>query len=92
MAYEIRYHPEVADDDLPKLPANMRERIARAIETRLTTEPERYGAALRGTLRGHRKLRVGDYRVVFKVTANEVLVLAVMHRRRVYEDVEERVD
>lgn len=62
------------------------------IETRLTTEPERYGAALRGTLRGHRKLRVGDYRVVFKVTANEVLVLAVMHRRRVYEDVEERVD
>jgi mRNA-degrading endonuclease RelE of RelBE toxin-antitoxin system len=39
---------------------------------------------LKGTLRGYRKLRVGDHRVVFKIEAN-TWILAVMHRRVVYE-------
>ena len=78
MAYTLRYHPRVADHDLPKIPAQTRRRIARAIESRLATSPERFGAPLTGSLRGYWKLRVGDYRVVFKVAAREVWILAIV--------------
>lgn len=84
MRYTLRYHPRVADDDLPKIPANLRRRLADAIERRLTTSPERYGAPLRGSLRGYWKLRVGDYRVVFKIAGAEVQILALLHRKEVY--------
>ena len=55
------------------------------IEARLSTSPERFGAPLRGSLRGYWKLRVGDYRVVFKVGEGEVWILAVLHRKDVYD-------
>jgi mRNA-degrading endonuclease RelE of RelBE toxin-antitoxin system len=61
-----------------------------AIETRLTTSPERYGAPLRGSLGGYRKLRVGDYRVVLTVEGAEVRVPTILHRTAVYERVATR--
>ena len=85
MPYALRYHPAVRADDLPKISAEARRRIARTIEARLETDPARYGAPLTGSLRGYWKLRVGDYRVVFKVTGEDVWILAVVHRRDVYE-------
>lgn len=91
MAYALRYHPRVADRDVQKIPALMRTRIARTIEARLSTSPEEYGVPLAGTLRGYWKLRVGDYRVVFRVTADEVWVLAILHRRDVYETARRRL-
>jgi mRNA interferase RelE/StbE len=83
--YTLRYHPRVADQDLPKISAETRKRIARLIDTRLRTSPERFGAPLRGSLRGYWKLRVGDYRVVFKIDPGKVWILAIVHRRDVYE-------
>lgn len=84
MAYVLRYHPSVPDEDLPRLPPGTRDRIARQIESRLTTAPERFGAPLTGTLRGYWKLRVGDYRVVFTIGRDEVWILAILHRKDVY--------
>ena len=84
MPYTLVYHPEVRSEDIPPINRDLRKRIARAVESRLTTEPERYGEPLRGTLKGYWKLRVGDYRVVFKVIRNEVWILAIIHRREVY--------
>jgi mRNA interferase RelE/StbE len=83
--FTLRYHPRVADQDLKTIPADTRRRIARSIETRLTTAPERYGVRLTGSLRGYWKLRVGDYRVVFKISAPDVFILAILHRKHVYE-------
>ena len=85
MAYTLRYHPRVADQDLRKIPAAARGRIARAIESRLATDPARFGAPLTGSLRGYWKLRVEDRRVVFQATADAVWILAIVHRRDVYE-------
>lgn len=75
----------MADQDLPKISTEDRRRIARLIEARLGTSPERFGAPLSGSLRGYWKLRVGDYRVVFKVGEGEVWILAVLHRKDVYD-------
>ncbi len=86
MSYRLVYHPEVAEDDLPEIPTNIRARIARAIETRLAENPGRYGAPLRGTLKGYWKLRVGDYRVVYRVVGDEVRILAIRHRKNVYQE------
>lgn len=85
MPYTLVYHPAVRSDDIPRINRNIRTRIARAIEQRLTTEPQRYGEPLRRTLKGYWKLRVGDYRVVFKVINDEVWIYGIIHRRDVYE-------
>ena len=91
MPFELRYHPTVADEDIPRIPQNLHRRIAGAIESRLTHAPQQYGAPLRKSLRGYWKLRVGDYRVVYKVEENEVWILAIRHRKTVYEDIVQRL-
>jgi mRNA interferase RelE/StbE len=91
VAFTVKYHPDVKSNDLPPINAKMRERIKRAIETRLMTEPQEYGLPLRKNLGGYWKLRVGDYRVVFKVEGEIVYVLAIRHRKHVYEDVTARI-
>lgn len=50
MPFELRYHPDVKVVDIPQLDAKLKIRIKHAIETRLTTEPQQYGAPLRKTL------------------------------------------
>ena len=90
MSFTIKYHSLVKDEDLPQINNRMKSRIKRAIETRLATEPQSYGEPLRKTLKGYWKLRVGDYRVVYKMSAREVTVLAIVHRKNVYEKAEKR--
>jgi mRNA interferase RelE/StbE len=36
---------------------------------------------LKGTLKGFRKLRIGDHRVVYKVEKKEIIILGIRHRR-----------
>jgi mRNA interferase RelE/StbE len=89
--FTVRYHPEVKKIDLSMIDVKMRERIRRAIESRLMTAPQEYGLPLRKNLGGFWKLRVGDYRVVFKVEGEMVYILAIRHRRSVYVDVTGRI-
>ncbi len=63
----------------------MATRIREAIETRLLTAPQEYGEPLRRTLKGYWKLRVGDYRVVFRVKDKDILILGIIHRKKVYQ-------
>lgn len=91
MAFELRYHPDVMSVDIPLLDARLRTRIKNAIETRLTIAPHLYGEPLRKTLRGYWKFRVGDYRVVFKIVSEEVWVLGIIHRKKVYKTIEKRL-
>ena len=91
MRYEVRYHQDVRDVDIPLLNATMKKRIRKAIEERLMTAPHQYGEPLRRSLKGYWKLRVGDYRVVFKVSENEVCVLAIINRKNVYDRILKRV-
>lgn len=88
--YTVKYHPEVRSD-IASLTATMKERIRRAIETRLMTAPHEYGEPLRKTLKGYWKLRIGDYRVVFKVEETTVFVLGIRHRKEVYKEMQDRI-
>ena len=85
MAYTISYHHLVKSEDIPKLDNTIKTRIRKAIKTRLMIAPEDYGEPLRRTLKGYWKLRVGDYRVVFKVEGDEITILGIRHRRDIYK-------
>jgi mRNA interferase RelE/StbE len=91
MLFTLRYHPAVRSDDLPFIDRKMKERIRRAIEERLQTLPHEYGEPLRKTLKGYWKLRVGDYRVMFKIMKSEVWILGIRHRKEIYKDIDKRM-
>ena len=80
MSYTILYHPKVKEEDIESLDKKKRKIIAKAIEARLSNQPERYGKPLRGSLKGYWKLRVGDIRVVFKIMRNEVHIEKIAKR------------
>lgn len=91
MAFRLLYHPDVATEDLPEIDARMKESIERAIRERLGEYPLRFGAYLRGSLKGHKKLRVGDYRVVYRVVKEEVWILGMGHRSNIYRKIHGRL-
>ena len=91
MPFELKYHPDVKEIDIPSLNARLKKRIRNAIKTRHTTAPHQYGEPLRKTLKGYWKLRVGDYRVVFKIKGNEIWILGIIHRKKVYEKIWKRL-
>lgn len=84
MPFELKYHHAVREIDIPLLNETIKKRIKKAIEERLSIAPHRYGEPLRKTLKGYWKLRIGDYRVIFKIKGNEVLILAIINRKDVY--------
>lgn len=85
MAFRLVYHPAVLEEDLRSINRDIQNRIRRAIEQRLTSEPTYYGAPLRHHLKGYWKLRVGDYRIVYEIVGEEVWVLRIDHRKDVYD-------
>jgi len=84
MKYKIIYHPGVKDD-IQKLSKKQKGILKRSIEERLGIEPEKYGSPLRRSLKGYWKLRVSDLRIVFKISKSEILILAILHRKNVYD-------
>ena len=89
-AYHVSYHPDVKAADLPKIDQIAREMIKRAIEERLLTHPETYGKRLQRTLKDYWKLRVGPYRIIYKIQEKHITVLGILHRRYVYQCIERR--
>lgn len=91
MSYEIIYADKVVKIDIPKISSFYKVRIIQAIEQKLVTEPDLYGKPLRRSLKGYLKLRVGDYRIVFRIERIKVKIFAIAHRRIVYEIISGRI-
>lgn len=91
MSFEIRYHEDVLREDIPKLSKEWQTIIERTIEEKLVTQPEVFGKPLRHSLKGYRKLRVGDYRVIFRIEGNVVKVFVIQHRSVVYKKALKRI-
>jgi mRNA interferase RelE/StbE len=89
--YKLRYHPYVKEKDLTKINEIMKKRIRIAIEKRLMVDPVKYGEPLRKTLKGYRRLRVGDYRIVYKIEQEDMIILGICHRKDIYKKAEMRI-
>lgn len=92
--YLIRYLEEVVRQHIPALPISAKMLIKRAIEERLAVDPIGFGKPLRYSLKGHRRLRVSDYRIIYRIEpssktssnrVNTVLIIAIRHRKDVYD-------
>lgn len=82
MAYNITYKKSV-QKDLSHLGKAETRRILEKIEKDLAEKAESY-PLLKGQFAGLRKLRIGDYRIVFAILGKEVLILRIGHRREIY--------
>jgi mRNA-degrading endonuclease RelE of RelBE toxin-antitoxin system len=75
-----------ADRQMRGLPRVLRYRLHDVVD-RLERWPDISGAKpLRHRLKGHYRVRTGDFRVVFRVVADEVWIVRIEHRKSVYED------
>lgn len=83
MSFSIQIK-ESAAIELGRVSKQDRKRIVVAID-RLKQTPN-LGALLKGGFRGLRRLRVGDYRVIYEVQNEElvVLVVRIAHRSDAY--------
>jgi len=86
VSYRIEYLESVVRQDIPKLSRDVRNRIRKAIEQKLASHPIEFGKPLRYSLKGARRLRVGDWRVVYTIESPDVvLIVKIGHRRDVNE-------
>ena len=83
MAYNIVYKKSV-ERDLKKLSKAEAHRVMNQIEEELPQKADTY-PVLKGQFAGLRKYRVGDYRVVYAILGDDVLVLRIGHRKDIYK-------
>ena len=83
MTYSVRIKASAAKT-LGELAKPQRVRLIEAIDA-LKLNPAS-GSLLKGELTGLRRIRVGDYRIIFEVQHGELIVLVIRigHRRDVY--------
>ena len=83
MAYAIEVLPSAARQ-IAKLPADVRKRIARRIDS-LAVNPRPAGVKILAADEQIHRLRVGDYRVLYQVKDDVLLIIVVKvgHRRDV---------
>ncbi|MFH1177474.1 MAG: type II toxin-antitoxin system RelE/ParE family toxin [Acidobacteriota bacterium] len=86
MSWTILYTASAARA-IRSLDRRVQRRVRAAVE-KLQAEPER-GKPLQLTLKGLRSWRTCDYRIIYRIRRDvlEILVVAVGHRREVYDRV-----
>ena len=89
--YSVTYRPSVVKTDIPRL-GSAASIIKKSIDKKLKINPLVYGVRLRNILKGFFKLRVGDWRVIYNVSENQVVdVMAIGHRSEVYRSLKKRL-
>jgi mRNA interferase RelE/StbE len=88
MSYKIEFADSVIKKDIPAIPIPYKEQIKKAIRERLTQEPLKLGKPLRYSFSGYRRLRIGDWRVIYKVVAHTVRIVKIGNRKEIYEESE----
>ena len=70
--------------DIEKLDPQIKERIGKTL-FRYEHNPLKYAEKLTQPSIGSYRFRIGDYRVVFDLEGEEIVVLRVGHRREIYK-------
>ena len=83
--YKAVYLDSVAQD-LKKLDKSTVRKILNRIETYLAQDPKELGKPLKGEFQGYWRYRWGDYRVIYKISEREILILVlrISNRKDVY--------
>jgi len=86
MAYRITYKDGLLQNVLPRIPVINRAQIARAIDERLTADPVGLGKPLQYNMKGYKRLRIGNWRVIYRIEGDNVIICDIVDRRDAYND------
>jgi mRNA-degrading endonuclease RelE of RelBE toxin-antitoxin system len=82
----VEYLASVVDEDIPELTNAVRKQLKSALERNLASHPIEFGTPLRYSLKGARRLRAGEWRVIYKIEPLSIgLVVKIGRRREIYE-------
>ena len=86
--YKIEYLETAKEKYFHLIPADKKLAIKKAIESRLTADPLAFGKPLRRSLKKCYRLRLANYRVIYRVDEKNmiVVIIAIGHRRDIYRD------
>ena len=82
MKYKIVFTRR-ATKDIAKLEPEIKERIGDALR-RYSEDPLSYARKMVDPSLGSYRFRIGDYRVIFDLEDDELIVLRVGHRKEIY--------
>lgn len=83
MSYCLAY-TQRAIKDIGRLDANVKKRIGNTL-LRFIDNPLQHAEPLTDSDLGSYRFRIGDYRVIFDIEGNDVVVLRVGHRKEIYK-------
>ena len=72
-----------ASRDIRGLEGKVKKRIGKALK-KCGEEPLKYASKLIDPALGTYRFRIGDYRVIFDIEGEEIVVLRVGHRKDIY--------
>jgi len=83
LSYKISFKSSVFKD-LKKIDKSKAKHILDKVENELSESPDSY-PMLSGKFSGLRKYRIGDYRVIYSILKDTVLILRISHRKDAYK-------
>jgi len=83
LKYRLIYTQRAAKD-IEKLSLGTRKRIGQSL-LRHQEEPLKHAVKLTDARLGTYRFRIGDYRVIFDLRDNDIIVLRVGHRNEIYK-------
>jgi mRNA interferase RelE/StbE len=72
-----------SERDIEKLDPTTKHRIGKTL-LRYAEDPLRFAEKLSDPILGEYRFRIGDYRAIFDIEGNEIVILRVGHRREIY--------
>lgn len=83
--YKIVFRPQ-AEKELKKFPASLQLQIIRKLKYFLSSaDPLHFASSLKDHDLGSYRFRIGDYRVIFDLEEETLVILSVGHRREIYK-------
>ncbi len=82
MPYQLIYTRK-AYEDIQQLDRVAQKRLAKKLE-QFAQDPLKYSKKIHDPALGTYRFRVGDYRIVFDLDGNKIVILRVGHRREIY--------
>lgn len=84
MDYKLLY-TKTAVKDIQKLDTVVKKRLKNKLET-YAKNPLSYAKKLTDSSLGSYRWRIGNYRIVFDIDQNIIIILRIRHRREVYRN------
>ena len=79
------YFKPSALKDLKKLPKQIQKRIIAKLDFYTNTQnPLKFAESIQDESLGQFRFRIGDYRTVFDMDGDEIIILKIGHRRDIY--------